>query len=73
VTENPYLSISTLKVVLKVVAGKELLSHRLGKHSLRSSACQKRTCAKARPRAALIVAGESQQGDGFHLRFMQMC
>ena len=74
-TENTYLFISTQKSCAKkpAVADKELLSRRLGKRSRRSSACQKRTCAKARTRVTLIMASKSQQDNLFHLRLLKTC
>lgn len=48
-------------------ADKELLSHRLGKCSHISSACQETTCAKAGTRVTLIMASKSQEDNLFHL------
>lgn len=73
-TENTHLFISTWKSCAKnpAVADKELLSHRLGKRCHRS-ACQKRTCAKARTRVTLIMASKSQQDNLFHLWLLKTC
>lgn len=53
------------------VADKELLSHRLGKCSHVSSACQERTCAKAGTRVTLIMATKSQEDNLFHLQLLK--